>query len=184
MTVALIDVDGVVADFLGTLLVDIRSEVKVDGITKWNFMEFLSDSEKHAAMAYLDDADWWTTLRMKDGALWGLRVLHQDYNVKFVTSPWYKREPNGAKVILKGWAWARTKWLSDLFDVDVKNITITDNKQDVRGDYFLDDKKEHVARWQAMNMTKRARLFDAPYNQDAINLRRVTWDDVIEKGPV
>ena len=165
---ALLDVDGVVADFSSSILQAVGSKLSPQDHQQWDVMEFLTPDEKSRAREALSDIDFWLNLPLKDMAKQGVEKLRDlGFQIVWVTSPWTS---------CLGWDTARRSWLSRNFGDDP--VVITADKEHVDGDVFIDDKVENVEKWSRAHPDKRAFLFDAPYNRDS-DLPRVSWDTIL-----
>ena len=165
---ALIDVDGVVADFIGHVLDVLRSTKKPEDITDWHFLTFLSPEEQAKAHELLDTREFWETLPLKEGARDGISHLRDflGFDITWITSPW----PGCAE-----WADARKAWIKRHFGNDP--VIIASDKEKYDGDLFIDDKPANVEKWRNSHLGKQAFLFDTPQNKSVL-LPRVTWESL------
>lgn len=167
----LIDVDGVVADFVQGILRAVGSSLKPEDITKWDIRPFLTPEQREDMLAVQADPDFWRSLPVKDLAKEGMKLLEATYKVTWVTSPW---------VSCEGWESARRDWLNEHFDMTKKgqNYIPTSAKEMVDGDVFFDDKPDNIKRWKTRHFRGRAYIFDAPYNRD-FEWDRVSWHSIL-----
>lgn len=166
----LLDCDGVLADFVSAMLEACGSSLQPDEITDWGIFDLIGsadgDDVRRKALAIADDPDFWRSLPVIPLAQENVaHMMASDSEVFVVTSPWES---------CKGWDVARRQWLAEHFGIDRYHVVITPAKHVVSGDFFLDDKPEHVRAWRANNRGF-AVLYDAPYNQGA-DCFRSTWD--------
>lgn len=186
--IVLLDVDGVIADFMGDALEAIR---KVSGkthtreeVTDWDFFGCLdvSPADKKSVLEYFIKAPGFAyNLEPLPGAVEGVKKIAAIADVFFVTSPW-RSSPT--------WVYDRDRWLVKYFGSTLgRKVIHTEHKYLVRGNVLVDDKPEHVEGWvveqDANLMGWDCLLWDSHHNKDAHPcdgvLRRVsTWEEVEE----
>jgi len=152
---ALLDVDGVVADFVGHVIALTGSPITREDVLEWDIFSILGPLKKEG-LALMEDPHFWETLPLIEGAVQGVGKLAKTHELFWVTSPW---------PTCKGWDVARRGWLKKHFDVDPKHVVITSSKFLCTGDMFIDDHVDNVRDWVKYHPAGRALLFDAPYNQ-------------------
>jgi hypothetical protein len=157
--VALVDVDGVLADFVGGLADAVPGVDALRNPTTYDYFASLEPEVRLAAFDVLGDAAFWRDLRPIPGALdvlANLRGVADD--VWLVTSPW-----RGCP----GWERARRAWVDAHIGADIKMMATWD-KYKVPGDVFFDDNPNHVEAWMLAYPGRVAFLVDQPYNRDAV----------------
>jgi len=168
--ILLCDVDGVLADFVGGVCKLLPPGTLTPSmVTCWDFIDpapkgLLSEHHHRLVTAACSYGSFWESLPYYDGAGNALEAIRQsDIEVVALTSPWDS---------CSTWSGARTAWLKAL-GFTRHQVIITPRKELVRGNYFLDDKPEHVAAWMHRNTAvgrfrderqDNARLVTAPYN--------------------
>lgn len=166
--IALVDCDGVLADFSRDALRAVDSTLRPWDITEWDIFKLLELEQVGKGLALreaLNDPDFWRWMHPLPGSyalLEGLR--NNNHEVVAVTSPW---------LTCAGWDKARRDWLRENFDIPPENVIITARKDLVVGNVFFDDKPEHVVAWGNRHGYDHAWLVDAPYNRDADYGRRM-----------
>lgn len=165
----LLDVDGVVADFSGSLLRAIDSSLRPEDITDWNIFKLIEEADGKAsarlALSLMDNPRHWQSAGLLPGALQAVEGLKQrGATIYWVTSPW---------PTCHGWDTARRLWLKQYFGGG-DGFVITESKYLCAGDIFIDDRPENVQSWAKAHPDKQALLFDAPYNRNSA-LPRLTW---------
>ena len=180
--VLLLDVDGVIVDFVGAYLRAVNRRTDgawvPDDVTEWDIRRGIqvgSGIHEFAWNALCEDHD---LLQPYPGAIESVRGLMSVAEVYFVTTSAYK---------CRTWARDRETWLENHFNDDSlhRRVVHTSAKHLVRGDVFVDDKPENVTAWIAANPSGTALLWDRPWNRTATlpafaGLRRVSlWDDVV-----
>jgi len=171
--IALLDVDGVVADFTGTLLRTLGSSLTPADITEYDIFRLLGD-QREQAYAICQDEEFWRRLDVIPGAAEGVEKLRSEgYSVYWVTSPWYT---------CKGWYLARGAWLKEHFGTPYRHMLPLSEKAMVDGDVFIDDRPDMVVAWWARRGDGVSLLYDQPYNEKidfvvefAPTLPRFTW---------
>ena len=152
--VAILDVDGVLADFVGLALE--FTPHKREDVVMWNFIEhLLSSVERQHLSRRLEQPETWATMGVLPGArdfVTGLRKLQ--YEVYFATAPWLP---------CVGWEHARRGWLKQHFDADPEHMISCTDKGLLKGDFFVDDKPENVR-----DFGRTGFLLDAPYNRTGL----------------
>lgn len=166
----LLDVDGVVADFIGSLLETINSKLQPSDIKEWGFLEILPSDERAKAEAVLKKPSFWRNLPLLDGAKEGVQELRdRGFEITWLTSPWES---------CPGWDRARTEWVHHHFD-ERDPVIVRKDKEKVDGDVFIDDKPDNIEKWQKAHPNKKAFIFDAPYNQKCM-APRMDWKGAIK----
>ena len=193
----LLDVDGVVANFIDATLEWLHENHRVmcaddsrnwpcwsmaeatfrqwpnGAVCCWGLPPQISTEE---ATRLLWDAwnsdNFATRIRPYDGAVEGAKSLMEIADVYFVTSPIWTS---------KTWMYDRALWLRTYFGVDNGRIIFTSSKHLVRGDIFIDDKLETVEKWSRHNPQAYAVLWNQPYNQDCTGLIRARDWSVIRR---
>lgn len=196
---ALVDVDGVLADFLGEVLYRLPPKstgkrVSKEEVTTWEIF----DSPAFAEFAHLR-RDVYDSIKREGGcyniaplpgAREGFAALREVADVTIVTSPF-----SGSKT----WVHERLLWLRDFFEVEEKDVIFAHDKRMIRGDMLIDDKPANVYSWFGDEMQARtavdpyaiACLWDHPFNRanaDAVSeypIVRVTdWEQVLDLAKI
>ncbi len=175
----LCDVDGVLASYVSSVL-DLSSRhfgtrLSPDDIKTWDLFEHLglTPAQLNTLYAELNAPGFCTSIQPMPGAQRFLTELQErGYSVHIVTAPWRSSQT---------WMWERERWLWKHFGIAGKHVTHTAAKELVTGRVFIDDKADHVRKWQAAHPRGHALLFSAPYNEDATDLRRVrSYDEILQ----
>lgn len=183
----LLDVDGVLADFVsGALRVlrDISGDtIDPNTITTWEMFDSIQESHKHYREAVYHDLKGpggCSSLPVYSGAQEGVARLRELCDVTIVTSPFY-----GSKT----WMHERERWLEQHFGIHHHDIIHADKKFRVHGDVFVDDKPSHLHAWSdywiGMGRDKRVQpvLWDSLRNTNEVvgaGVARVkNWDELI-----
>lgn len=163
---ALIDVDGVVANFSEHLLGRVGSSATFDDVTEWDIFSLIERKDgperKKVALQMMEDPEFWASLPVMEGAIEGVNIIKETMEVFWVTSPW---------PTCQGWDIARRTWLNTHFGADPKHVIITASKFVCVGDMFIDDHVDNVEKWQQHHPDKMALLYDAPYNKGEKHVR-------------
>jgi 5'(3')-deoxyribonucleotidase len=172
--ICLLDVDGVVADFLPHVLHWLHSDVLLEEITSWKFFDHLPECEADHARAILCRPEFWSSMPEVAGAREGVRELARGYEIVWVTSPWLP---------CPMWSDVRRVWLANHFNADPEDVIITSRKDVVRGDIYIDDSYDNVVGWSCRNQThsQHGILFDAIHNRsDRYPIRLYGWERIKE----
>lgn len=167
--IILLDVDGVLADFIGHLIAQCESSgTPMPPREDWTFYwdTCLTHEQRSAAYRLLDDqllrpstgAEFCRTLPVIEGAQEAVAFLSQIGKVYIVTATWRA---------CAGWEKARRDWLKEHFGIHPRDVISTSEKHLVRGDLFIDDKPNQVSAWSEANPFGAARLFHRPHNRGA-----------------
>lgn len=190
----LLDVDGVVANFVEATLRRLEEEFNVIAnhdssnwpvwsIADYEHFRFAIPGTKKPSREQIRDllSKIWNEYGFASGirpyysALDGVKSLMEIADVYFVTSPIWTSET---------WTYDRALWLRTYFDIDNSHIIFTSSKHLVRGDIFIDDKPETVEKWKQHNQGLAA-VWDQPYNRDRQDLQRfVSWGGLIRVAQI
>lgn len=163
----LLDVDGVVADFielyLGLANTTLnRTYTRADAEKGWRVDKSLglTRKEKDMVESKLSDPGRALELQVLPGAVDAVRELSTLVDIYFVTSPWYSSPT---------WMHDRSNWLKEHFGSVGKQVIHTKHKHVCVGDYFVDDKIENVNKWAAHHEDKMSILWGQPWNMSTHN---------------
>ncbi len=174
----LIDCDGVVADYVGGVLLNVEHATNmrylrtaVDQYNLWEAIGMTGVDKNLIIKNYITKPGWCQNLLPLPGAVEGVRELNKIRRVVFLTSLW-----NSSPT----WVYDRNKWLRKHFGRDLGSRVIFTNsgdlKRHVRGAVLVDDKAINCEGWAESNPEGRPFLWPAPYNPGS----RWTWNDVME----
>lgn len=188
----LVDVDGVLADFVGAFL-DITnriagSSLTPEAVTSWN----LDDIPEVAAHS---EAIWKETgrpgfarnLKLFPGAVEAVEMLKSHGEVYLLTAPlWAHKEHEDILFHGQTFCYDRVKWAHENFGIPSKNVMFAYPKELVDGEMLIDDKVENIQGWlenHGRRPGRRAILWAQPYNTHGKGCHpRVTrtdsWADV------
>jgi len=161
--VALLDVDGVLADFLSPVMTKMNeitgADVKYDDVTTWKVEDvysFYDDKAGDLIWEIIKQPGFCESLKMYPGADDFVYHLSKMFDVYFVTAPC--DSPT--------WVAERNIWLcSHLGEEYVKKTVYTKNKHLVKGDLFIDDSFNNCTEWQESFPTMTSVLWTQPYNK-------------------
>lgn len=158
----LLDVDGVLADFVSWYL-DLARRVtgrEYDPalVTQWDVAAAigLTAGESGRVTELLHRPEYVLAMRPLPGAVEGVAALREVADIHVATSPW-PGHPT--------WASERAEWLRRHFRISHKDVTHTSAKHLLRGACLVDDKPEHCADYARHNPDRYAVLWDQPYNR-------------------
>ncbi|MGN6107264.1 MAG: 5' nucleotidase, NT5C type [Kofleriaceae bacterium] len=159
----LLDVDGVLADFVGPVL-DVIYDVtgrtfRHEDVTTCDFAACLglsADEKRWVANAISNEPGWWSSLPVLPGAHEGVAELQQIADVYIVTSPW-----DGCRT----WLHERKEWLRRHFGINKRRVFSLDEKHFVSGDILIDDKTENVRAWAEAHPCALAVQWRTPHNR-------------------
>lgn len=163
--VFLCDVDGVLGDFTTAILKASGSSFTSEDIKEYDVWKYFKQEAKQSARGQkaVTKPEFWAGIQPYPGAsLFIENLKYMGFDVVMLTSPWWG---------CVGWDYTRREWLSKHFGIHPQNVLIGHRKELVHGQYFLDDKPEHVKSWNAWRLRHPSGLpfgllFDRPYNRD------------------
>lgn len=182
----LIDVDEVLADFVNPAAEIIS---KLQGRTwtlddaptdNWDMFSNLEPDVLKGVFEAMNGQGFVAKLQPTPGSQDFVRELRKKCNVYALTAPHHTSA---------WWVLERNIWLGDLFGIDRKHVVHTDAKYLCRGDFFLDDRHDHVTRWIARHPDKSGLWWGTKHNQRLLksglelptHLRVSAWDEVLQR---
>jgi 5'(3')-deoxyribonucleotidase len=179
--IVLLDVDGVLADFVGPYLDVVNSLTFDKGITlmrhqredvkTWRISESLglTDEIKAAVDVKVKSVGFCAGLPVIDGAKEGVKALQEISEVYIATSPW--KGPH--------WSHERAEWLEKHFGIEQDRVMQGKAKFLLDGDVLIDDKASTVGRWVARHPGF-GLLWSTSHNlKDSAGLRVHGWTEVL-----
>ena len=162
----LLDCDGVLGDFTGTLLMQLNEKLGTDytrdRVRQFDMRTWLDDDAFATAQDILNAPGFARSLDPIEGAIASVLTLRAfGHEVYVVTSPF---------VTNPTWEHDRRRWLDVAFGIDEDHIISTTAKHLVAGDVFVDDRPKHVRRWSA-ERGKPAFLFRQEHNCGSLSDR-------------
>lgn len=177
-----LDIDGVSCDWLGGALPIIH---KVTGrlytreeFTTWDIYDVIGHEHAPACNVLFHAAGFCAGLQPFPGAVEGIERLRELVDVRALTSATHSPY----------WYYERVEWVGRYHGIEPRRVHFTFCKEDVFGDFLLDDRPNHVEDWALQHPNGIALLWDQPNNRgrDGMltrapgNARRVKeWDEVI-----
>lgn len=151
----LLDCDGVLADFLSTVLREAGTGKEPKDITDWDLKKCLTPDEHRRVSRTLSESPHIAReMDVMPGAQAAVLAMRDyGFTVVVVTSPWISNPT---------WEHQRRKWLGRHFGVRPDDIVSTASKHLVDGAVLVDDKLSTVERWQ-QTRDRPAVLFRHPY---------------------
>ena len=171
--VVLVDVDGVLANFIEANLRTLHAigagPFVHDDVTTWAMEDCLGlTAPQRARMkARWAEPGFAASIPEYPGAREGVAALREVADVYACTAPMHSSPT---------WQHERHHWLVERFGFDHKQIVQTPAKYLVRGDMLIDDKPEHVAAWQETNPGGVGVLWSRAYNAGADLRRESEWE--------
>jgi 5'(3')-deoxyribonucleotidase len=165
----LIDMDGVIADFLGhwchVFNTRYQRNIQPTLIRTWRMDESVPDSTREACEDLIWEPGFFLHPRPIPGAIEAIERLHQaGHEIVFVTS------------CLAGHT-DKLTWLKRHFNFPIR-VVFTSEKYLVKGDVLIDDYPVNLTQWQAEWPDGLALCFAAPYNEQWQGVRAHDWTGV------
>jgi len=164
----LLDVDGVLADFIGAVCAETR--IPREQITNYNIDSCMPKQESMIVRDAMLSKEFWTSLDPMPEATEATRKLCEDgHDIVVLTRPY----PG-----CYGWVDARLWWLDQNMPwIRPENVIPTSRKELVRGDVHVNDCAAELERWYDVNTGKLAITYAAAYNNG-----RFTWERFLDSG--
>lgn len=140
----LLDVDGVLADFVGAFLAVVEQQLgrshTAEDVHSFGIANSLnlSKDEFDRCAEIVGKPGFCRSLAVCPGAIEGVAQLRELAEVYIVTSPW-NTNPT--------WTHDREQWLAEHFGIPSARVVHTSAKHLVRGDVLVDDKTETLRDW-------------------------------------
>jgi 5'(3')-deoxyribonucleotidase len=180
--VVLLDCDDVVARCINGMARIAGSflgrDITEEDVKTWDFHKSFGDEDlKQHIYEKMSEKGWCLSLEPFEGAIEGVHELQKISEVFFITSPFHSEH----------WEFERRAWLLKHFGFKKDRILQGSAKFLVRGEFFVDDKPDHVRQW--MNGSHWGTypyyglpcLWDRPHNKEAKDLdtyRIHSWDEL------
>lgn len=168
--VLLLDMDGVIADFHGTLLevynAKHNASITLEQCTNFEFSVCLG-KEIHASMESIYNAPgFFASIRETPHASVVVPKLLELAEVEVCSAPTKIKDPNtGEKRLNASCAFEKINWIHERFPVLSKDITLAINKFRYRADILVDDALHNQAKWCKAHPYGLGILIDQPWNQ-------------------
>lgn len=173
----LLDVDGVLADFLTPALdvIERLTGIRYDPaqITTWDIFDTVGKEWEQPFFEACNTRGFAASLSVYPGAQEGVTALREVAEVYIVTSP-LNHNPT--------WTYERELWLKEHFGIPANRIVHTSAKFLCRGDALVDDRPHNIQRWNEEHPEKQGLLWDASWNRTETGLIRVLgWADLLTR---
>jgi 5'(3')-deoxyribonucleotidase len=181
--VVLLDVDGILADFIGAALRYLFDQsgtvVPYERVRTWEIFDSIPpelQGYKDSVYDRFRSHGACTSICPYEGSRMGVHHLHGLAEVVIVTSPFPGSET---------WMYEREQWLKFHYNIARDHIIHACSKHYVKGDIFVDDKASHVISWAEAHPTGMSLLWSAPTNEheelpDTVS-RVAGWDQLLAR---
>lgn len=163
---ALVDVDGVLADFHTPALEVVEKlsgrKYRTEEFTTWDMFDLIPREYEAACFEVYNEPGFCSTFKPFPGAIEAIAELEEHMDVYIVTSPMYGPT----------WVHDRARWLTKHFNIPFKKQVHTGAKYLVTGDIFIDDAWKHIESWGEQHLQGMPILWDQPYNRQATEMPR------------
>jgi 5'(3')-deoxyribonucleotidase len=172
----LLDVDGVLADFLTPSLEVLRTltgkSFRTEDFPYWDLFRVVDPKWEAPFFRALGQPGVARSLEVYPGAQQGVARLHEMVDVYIVTT-----QLRGSPT----WTHDREVWLQTHFSIPSHRVVHTSAKHLCTGEVFVDDRPENVLRWSKAHPKGIGLLWDAPWNRlDVVPERVFGWDSLLE----
>jgi 5'-nucleotidase len=177
--ILLIDLDGVVVDWLGGFLKQWESiyperyRCGKEDITDFYLENHFDEEYSEDVLDIIRSPLFYENLELQDGALIGMTAI-KVAAMEGLVDPYLCSSPEIESDDQTCWS-EKANWVkSFLGEFWLKRLILTKDKTLVRGHILIDDKPEIHG---ALTPTWEHLLFDHPYNQHITDKARFTWED-------
>lgn len=172
----LLDVDGVIADFVGASLDAIERHMGIrfaaDQVTSYDFRSLPGwDSIKDRFWELTRSIGFCQKIEPFPGAVEGVGRLREVATVEFLTSPMH-----GSPT----WVHERDFWLERHFGAHHRDVMHVRKKERVRGDFLVDDSADKVESWRKAHLDGVGIVWTRPYNGGLEGPRVAGWDELLQ----
>lgn len=170
----IVDVDCVVADFIGGVLSLVGRPEAREEANEWDWWKRYPIKERIKVDEALRTREFWQNLPLIENATQGINFLRENgHDIIWVTAP-YKHCPT--------WTDARYKWLETHFQRSALSepVVFTKYKYLIEATAMIDDRQLWLEEWEKAHKSKATVgfLFATELNCD-INRERVHWQDIM-----
>jgi 5'(3')-deoxyribonucleotidase len=174
----LLDVDGVLADFVSSYLELVYQETgnrhTHEQVTQFDMKRALGLTDIDAAhvAAQIQREGFCSAIEPLPGAVDAVRRLQAISDVYIITSPW-----NSCPT----WTHEREKWLANHFAIPHAHVLHGSAKHLVVGDVLVDDRWDTCVKWRDEHPSKTVVMWESPWNRTCEWSGWLTndWDQLI-----
>lgn len=156
----MIDVDGVLADFVTPTLDIVRRTAGIPMVLTdwhtWDLFDIVSRDHEDAIYQEWCQPGFCESLPRYQGAVEAVQAIREVADVYFVTSP---------MVGSRFWMPERETWLRNHFGANHREIVFCAAKQIIVGDILIDDRPQNVGDWKKAHNNGRAILWAQAFNR-------------------
>lgn len=175
----LLDVDGVVADFLQHTISHVGEfapEGGIESVTSWEILNHFPLPGRALAQKSWVEKGFCAGIPLYPGSLEGVSTVAKKAEIVWVTAP-MQDSPY--------WGHERTLWLKRHFGAPHESVVLAHNKAHVWGDFLVDDRIENILSWCEAHPRGVGLLWDRPYNRHwnpgGVRFQRVSsWEQVLK----
>lgn len=143
--IVLVDVDGVLGDFVGAVIREVRKKfpdvADPDQIRSGWILDHMNKKEAQYARDVIEDRNFAITMPLVEGAHNGIELIREaGHDVYAVTAPWVEAPT---------WCYDRFIWLQNHFGIPSDKVVYTKAKYLVGGDVLIEDMQSTLKTWQS-----------------------------------
>lgn len=160
----LLDVDGVLADFIELTFRVLRDlggpSLTHAHVTRFEILSFMPEEFRDRMKAAWAAPGFCSSLPLIEGSAEGVQKLRELGDVVFVTSPMHTPY----------WHWERHQWLKEHLSSDGRDIVFANRKGHVVGDVLIDDRLDNLLEWQKAHPQGTPVLWSVPHYARGVDL--------------
>ncbi len=171
--IILLDVDGVLAEFVDHMLPWMGATFRREDICQPDMTVYMDDFQKDRFLRIMDGPEFWRSQPVIEGAQAALESLKSEgHQLVAVTKP---------HASCAHWTRLRKAWLDEHFPKMFDGFVPTGDKHYVHGRVLVEDTHANLHSWSTFvrNAGRRGVIFDQPWNQGHDDYRRLRgWSSV------
>lgn len=186
MAVVALDMDGVLADFMGLLFRRMEQRhglmLNVSDVTASNLGDVYGWREYDRMKTIFNEPGFFAEIEPYPGAIDAVNtIIDAGHHVEICTSPTAIRDPSGVKKLNPYCLHEKIEWIARYLPRLAKHVTITKAKWLVSADYLVDDADYNIGPWCERYPDRIGLVVDQPWNRRYVlptNAKRITIHDL------
>ena len=176
----LCDVDEVLAAFTSAVLdlvyEDTGKRYQPDDVKTWEIFDSIENKEvQKRVYAKMKVRGGCSAISVIPGSQDAIARLKERCELIIVTSPFWGSET---------WMHEREEWIWKHFGIPAKDVIHARKKYHIAGDFFIDDKPDHIRMWSQRFPDGHGLLWSTPANRSITDLKKLSsWDELFQLLP-